>query len=298
MDIHQLELLLAVIDSEGVTRAAKKLNVTAGAVSMQIRKLSADLGAELFVRVGRRLEPTPTALRFAQRARALVTQMQHLQNDFKDNPLTDARPFHLASTAVTLANRLGLVLREFRQVYPNCDLRVSVGVTEEIVTGLLERRFDLGLVSLPISSDKVTVMPLFQEELFLLQPSHTRVRSDVVTPVRPEELKDVPFLLYPRQSHVGRMIGDFLRGMGLSPRVLVESSDTEVLKRLVESGLGCAVIPEQALQKEARFFHVHRIGQERLVRTQALLMANTEFPRGLTLSIANFLQAAIQAQTM
>jgi len=298
MDIRQLELFLGVVDEGGVTPAARKLHLTPGAVSMQIRKLSADAGTELFVRVGRRLTPTPAALRLADRARVVVKQMQEIQSDFEDNPARDTRPFHLASTGVTLANRLGQALRELRLVYPKCDLQVSVSATEEIVTGLLERRIDLGLVSLPIApaaAEKVTVMPLFQEELFLLRPSHTKVRSENITSVRPADLAGVPFLIYPKQSHVGRMVEEYLRRMGIQPRILVESSDTEVLKRLVESGLGCSVLPEQALPREARFFRVHRIGNERLVRTQALVLARSEFPRRLTISIANFLQTAIRA---
>jgi len=294
MDIRQLELFLAVMESSGVRRAAQRVHLSPGAVSMQIRKLSADVGADLFVRAGRRLEPTPTALRLNERARAIVSQMQQIESDFKADATNDTRPFYLSSTAVTLANRLGKALRGMRQTFPKCDLRASVGVTEEIVTSLLEHRIDLGLVSLPISTDRLMVMPLFEEELFLLMPTTVRAGPGRISSVRPEDLAGKPFLLYPEDSHVGKMIRDFLKSLGVSPRVPVVSSDTEVLKRLVESGLGCSVLPSQALQNEPRLFRIHRIGKKRLIRTQALVMAQTDFPRRLTISVANYLQEAMR----
>ena len=41
MDVHQLDIFLAVLETNGATRAAQKVNLTPGAVSLQIQKLSA-----------------------------------------------------------------------------------------------------------------------------------------------------------------------------------------------------------------------------------------------------------------
>ena len=59
MDIHQLELFLAVLEHSSVTRAAEKVYLTPGAVSMQLHRLSEELHTELFVRSHRRFLPTP-----------------------------------------------------------------------------------------------------------------------------------------------------------------------------------------------------------------------------------------------
>jgi DNA-binding transcriptional LysR family regulator len=73
----------------------------------------------------------------------------------------------------------------------------------------------------------------------------------------------------------------------------MEADDTEAIKRLVESGFGYSILPEHALRGHRRFFHVHRIGQKRLIRRQALARVRTDFPRRLTVSIAAFLKAAM-----
>ena len=61
MDIHQLELFLAVMESPSMTRAAEKVFLSPGAVSLQLHNLADELHTELFVRSGKRLIPTPAA---------------------------------------------------------------------------------------------------------------------------------------------------------------------------------------------------------------------------------------------
>src|SRR5580704_8568929 len=294
MDLHQLEIFLTVLEMNGVTRAAEKVHLTPGAVSIQIQKLSAEVHAQLFIRDGRQLVPTPAALRLAEHARRVLKQVRHIQQDFEDDPRADNRPFHFATGVTTLVYRLGRPLRRLRLQYPHCDFHVSVGPTEEIVAGLLTRQLDLGLISLPVAEEQLDITPLYDEELFLLRPSPTLVRGGAISSIDPRELADVPFLLYPKRSNMRSKIDGFLKEAGVTPRVLMEADDTEAIKRLVESGFGYSILPEQALLGHRRFFHVHRIGGRRLVRRQALAMARSDFPRRLTLSIATFLKAAMQ----
>jgi len=295
MDLHQLEIFLAVMDSSSVTRAAEKVHLTPGAVSIQMQKLTKELHAELFARDGRQLVPTPAAIRLGEHARRVLKQMRHIQQDFEDDPREDNRPFHFATGVTTLVYRLGRPLRKLRKQFPHCDFHVHVAPTEEIVAGLLDRQLDLGLISLPVPEDHLEIIPLFDEELFLLSPSSTQVRGGAITTVSPASLEEVPFVLYPKKSNMRLKIDAFLKEVGVTPRVLMEADDTEAIKRLVESGFGYSILPEHALRGHKRFFHMHRIGQKRLIRKQALAVAHSDFPRRLTRAIANLLQAAMRA---
>jgi DNA-binding transcriptional LysR family regulator len=296
MDLHQMEIFLTVMESGGVTRASEKVNLTPGAVSLQVQRLSSELRTQLFVRNGRRMSPTPAAVRLADHVRRVLKQVRHIQQDFEDDPREDDRPFHFATGVTTLVYRLGIPLRKLRNQFPHCDFHVSVAPTEEIVDGLLERHLDLGLISLPVTAPHLEITPLFDEELFLLRPSPTPVPSGPITSVSPAELEGMPFLLYPKRSNMRSKIDRFLKEVGVSPRVLMEADDTEAIKRLVESGFGYSILPELALRGQRRFFHVHRIGDKRLIRKQALATARSDFPRKLTLAIANFLQTAMRVE--
>jgi len=293
MDVHQLELFLAVMDSPSMTRAAEKIHLSPGAVSLQLRNLAEELRTDLFVRRGKRLIPTPAALRLAEHAKEVVKMMSRIHQEFEDDVSKDLRPFLFATGVTTLIYQLGRPLRELRKRFPNAEIRLTVGVTEEMVAGLLDRRFDLALISLPIAEDNLKVLPLFDEELLVVRPSANKVGNGHVSSMRASELSGVPFLLYPRRSNVRLVIDHFFKEIGVVPRVLMEADDTEAIKRLVESGFGYSILPEHALRGRSHFFQKSRVQGHRLTRSLALAMAQTECPRKLTESIATFLRAAL-----
>jgi DNA-binding transcriptional LysR family regulator len=291
MDIRQLESFLSVVDSPTMSRAAETLHLSTGAVSLQMRSLSSELKAQLFVRSGRKLVPTPAAQQLAEHARAIVLGIKQIREEFGDAPESDTRPFHLATGATTLIYRLRKPLKLLRKKYPHIDLHVTVLATEEIIAGLKDRRFDLGLISLPVTDKSLRIFPLFNEELLVVRPSAVKVRGHHIGAISPSELQGAPLLLYPKQSNMRNLIDRFLDELGLQGRVIMEASDTEAIKGLVEAGFGYSILPEYALRQSSKFFHTARISGHRLVRRQALAMPVTSQPRSLTQSVTLFLNS-------
>ena len=295
MDIHQLELFLAVVNSPSMTRAAQKVCLSPGAVSLQLHNLAEELHTELFVRSGKRLIPTPAALRLAEQAKVLVKLSNEIKQEFENDLANDTRPFHFATGVTTLIYQLGKPLRQLRKQYPKAQIRVTVSVTEETVRGLHDRRFDLGLVSLPIPEDNLRIVPLFDEELLIVAPSTNKVSRAHISSMRASDLARAQFLLYPKGSVLRVMIDRFFKDIGINPQVVMEAEDTEAIKRLVESGFGYSIIPEHALRQRTRFCQTYRVDGHPITRSLALAMVRTDYPRKLTVSIAESLRAMLTA---
>lgn len=296
MDFRGLELFLAVMEHGSVTKAAARMNLSPGAVSLQMHKLASELRTDLFVKMGKRLQPTPEASRLMEKAKILIGQVRQIDQEFANDPMRDTRPFHFASGATTLIHRLGKPLRLLRKQFPSTTIQVTVSATEEMVAGLIERRFDLALISLPIPTENLTVLPLFEEELLILRPSPKSVRGWHVGSIQPSELASGPFLLYPHRSNMRSIIDGFFTEIGVNPLVTMEADDTEVIKRLVESGFGSSILPEFALRSQPKFFQTFRVPGHRLARKQVLATAKSEHPRGLTVLIAKFLQSVLTSE--
>src|SRR5437773_10948763 len=126
MDIHQLELFLAVMDSPSMTRAAEKIHLSPGAVSLQLHNLADELHTELFVLRGMRLFPTPAALRLAESAKEVVKLMGHIQQEFENDVTKDMRPFQFATRRTTIVYQLGRPLRDMQPHFPQVELRLPV----------------------------------------------------------------------------------------------------------------------------------------------------------------------------
>jgi DNA-binding transcriptional LysR family regulator len=296
VDLRQLEVFLGVIEHRTVTRAAEKLYLSPGAVSLQIKNLAAELKTELFVRSGKNIVPTSDAQRLAAHAREVLKKVRDIRQDFERSPDLDRHSFHLASSATTLIYRMGAPLRQVRRRYPNADVHVTVAPTEKIVAGLLDRSYDLGLISLPLDSPDLDILPLYEEELLVIRPQHSPVRSATVETVQPIELSRVPFLLFPPDSNMRTLIDRFFADLGIQPRVTMEADDTEVIKRMVEAGFGYSILPQYALAGRGLRFQKLRVPGKRIVRRQALATARTPYPRALTAEIARMLHAALIKQ--
>jgi DNA-binding transcriptional LysR family regulator len=290
VELGQLRIFLAVIDCAGVTRAAEQVGLTPGAVSQQLRALATQLGTELFVRSGRQIAPTAEALRLAEHAREILQKVESAEREFGRDSAGDTRPFHFATGATALIYRLGRPLRALRKRFPANEIHVTVAATEEIVAGLSSRRFDLGLISMPVNEDRLRILPLFEEELLGVRPAHGRASARRVINLEPAQIAAASFLLYPKRSNMRFAIDSFFERLGVNPRIIMEADDTEAIKRLVESGFGYSILPAFSLRGQSRFLELFRVAGHKLVRRQALAMARAEYPRPLNETIARLIQ--------
>ena len=278
-----------------MTRAAEKVCLSPGAVSLQLHNLADELHTELFVRNGKKLTPTPAAFRLAEHAKTLVRLTAQIKQEFETDVSSDARPFVFSTGVTTLIYQLGRPLRQLRKQFPKAEIRVAVNPTEETIEGLHTRRFDLGLVTLPVPEEGLTIIPLFEEELLVLRRNNERGRVRRVGTLKPEALNGLPFLLYPRRSNLRQRIDKEFRELGVNPHVVMEADDSEAIKRLVESGFGYSILPEHALRQHAgSSLQTFRIEGHRITRELGLAMVRTDYPRKLTQSIANSLQSMLK----
>ena len=278
-----------------MTQAAERVYLSPGAISLQLHNLADELNTELFARSGngKRLIPTPAAMRLAEQARTLVNLSRRIKQEFHNDLKHDTQPFYFSTGATTLIYQLGEPLKHLRSEYTQAAIRIVVNTTEDTVAGLHDRRYDLGLISLPIAEEglrNIKVTPLFEEELLIVCPAGPFPHAGQISSMRAPELAGVPFLLYPKGTVLRNLIDRFFDRISISPDVVMEADDTEAMTRLVESGFGYSIIPEHALRQRTRSIKTFRVEKHPIRRGLALAMVQTEYPRKLTLSIADSLR--------
>ncbi len=88
------------------------------------------------------------------------------------------------------------------------------------------------------------------------------MRGNAVRFISPDELASAKFLLYPQRSNMRAMIQRFFEELNIGPQVIMEADDTEVIKKLVESGFGYSILPESALHGRPLFPDLSRAGSQ------------------------------------
>ena len=102
------------------------------------------------------------------------------------------------------------VLKRYRSLYPQVDLRVVSGPSETILRKIRAREIDLALLTLPIVGEDLEVVPVLKEEMVVVTaPGHplSRDRS-----VEAKSLGKFPLILYESGSNTRRVLDQFLDG--------------------------------------------------------------------------------------
>lgn len=162
-----LVLLLAIARAGSLSRAAAALNTVQPNVTSRLRALEDAVGAPLFERHSRGVTLTETGrllLPFAQRLEAVLREANQASAEAR----TSGGELRIGSMETTAALRLPNVLADFTRAYPEVELVLRTGPTEELLAAVLAGELDAALVGGPSADTRLTREAVFCEELVLV----------------------------------------------------------------------------------------------------------------------------------
>jgi Transcriptional regulator len=247
IQLVQVEGFLEVARRGSVSRAAEALFVTQPTLTARLHSLERELGAPLFVRTshGMRLTDAGRAwVPYAERAlRALVDGRDVLEQ------VKSASAGHLmigAAPAVSTYILPGL-LEKFVAGHPRVELSVRTGHSEDVVDLVLRDEVQIGL-GRAIRHPDLELRPFHTEELVLVcAPEHrfSRRRSVLMEEVAGEKL-----IMFDLTSSYHEITQTAFLSAGVKLRGLMELDSIEAAKKMVERGLGVALLPRTAVARE------------------------------------------------
>jgi DNA-binding transcriptional LysR family regulator len=240
MDINQLEVLVAVAREQSFSRAAQALHRTQPAVSQAIRRLESEIGEPLFDRSSK--DGTLTAagrvlhdfgqqmLNLRQSAHVAVKELKDLQRG----------KLSLGANEYTVMYLLP-VIPVFRARHPHIKVEVKRSLASRIPAEILGRDVEIGIVSYKPSDATIASVSVMTDELALIvSPEHPLATRDTVS-VR--ELGAESFIAHnvasPYREKVVRTFEKYRTPLNIS----MEMPTLEAIKRLVEQGMGVALVP-------------------------------------------------------
>jgi DNA-binding transcriptional LysR family regulator len=250
LDSERLRTFLAVARARNFSRAAEQLGKTQPSVSQAVATLEREVGQPLFVREGRSTRLSPAGKLLLAHAEAIFAEMDRAWAALAG--LQELRAGELVvGTSDTLAYYLlPPVFAAFRARYPGVELRLDNRPSPATAAQVAERSIDLGIVSLPLPPDpRVGFEALVSHEDVVITPPHHPLARRTV---RVEELLAHPLLLLDRTTGARAALDAAFARARAQPRVAMEMSSVEVLKRLVELGFGVSIVPALAVARELR----------------------------------------------
>ena len=256
MDLGQLEAFVQVANQHSFSRAAEALFLTQPSVTARIQALERDLGERLFERSGRGVRLTEVGACFLPHAER-VLQALHAGRDAIDSLRNlQSGSLILASAATISTYILPGLLKTFRSRFPRVEVSVRTGRSEQVLQMLLTDEAQVGLVRAVYHQD-IETKGLIEDELVLVTNADHELAD--LGSVSVEQLGDHPFIFFDRNSSYYSLAQGLFRQHGVVPRTQMELDSMEATKKMVEEGLGIALLPRIAVERELQTGTVREI---------------------------------------
>lgn len=246
LTLKQLRVLSAVTKMGSMAGAARQLNVTPPAITVQIQLLEQSIGLPLVERLGERTRPTSAGevvLRTAHRIEALLAECD--QEVARLKGVQGGRvSAGVVSTAKYFAPR---ALAAFMQHHPGVEIRLAVGNREETIRALRELALDLAIMGRPPENLDLESAVLGDHPHIIIAPSsHALAKAEIAL----SDLAGETFFVREEGSGTRVLMERLFDQAGFSPKVGMEIGSNETIKQAVIAGLGIAFISAHTVAVE------------------------------------------------
>ena len=263
MTLDQMQIFLAVAEHLHFTRAAEVLYLTQSSVSAAVQNLEVEYGVKLFDRIGRHIEITQAGTLLQGEAKKILAQVALTERGLRE--LNNLQLGELKiGTSINVGNYwLPEKICQFKRHYPNIVINCTLGNAEEISGGTAAGTFDLGLVTTEI---KPPLQHCLSQEVvgtnrlqIVVGRSHPWFgQSQILL----NELLTTDWIMREPGSGAQQVFEQALQSWGIDPaqlNVILVLSSSEMIKTVVESGMGAAVMPDLMVAKEIQFSLLHPV---------------------------------------
>lgn len=248
-DLTTIELFLSAVEQGSIARAAETNAIAASAVSRRISELETHLGTALLFRQTKGVAPTPAGDALARHARSLVALMARMEAEMSE--YSDGVRGHVRIVANTSAITQFLPedLSTFKSDYPDVRIALSEQTSERAVQDVTKGLADIAIFSEAISPLELEIFPYRQDRLVVISPG-SHVLSGNKT-IRFNDTLDFQHVgLQPGSSLLGQLHSEASK-LGRPVSFAVQVTSFDAVRRMVESGLGIAILPDGAVLPKA-----------------------------------------------
>jgi LysR family transcriptional activator of nhaA len=248
LNYNHLFYFWSVARDGNLTRAAEALAVSQSALSVQIRKLEAQLGHDLFERRGRTLALTEAGRIALDYADAVFAAGEELSATLREHGAAQRRRVRVGAIA-TLSRNFQIDFLEPIASDPQVELRLVSATLRELLEQLEAHHLDVVLTNqIPARDADATWVPFLIAE----QPVSLVGSPDLVPAgaTLRDLLDSVPLILPTRESGIRAGFDALAVRLGAEPKVLAEVDDMAMLRLLARKRTGIAVVPPIVVKDE------------------------------------------------
>ncbi|MGY0036572.1 LysR substrate-binding domain-containing protein [Pedobacter sp. NJ-S-72] len=278
MDLRHLNYFLILAEELHFGRAAERLHISQPPLSRMIQQIENDLGVLLFERTKRSVILTPAGLDFLQDAKQMILQMQTVKKRLAIYGQGETGTLRIGYVGAVMHSKLPSLLAEFTKTLPHISLQFEELPNHNLVYELNNGTLDAAFVRTWLHPEKLEEKLILSEPFAVVIPINHSLSNEKSISIK--ELINEKFITFTREC--GPTIFDSFLVMcsnaGFTPQISHHASQLNSVLKLVESGFGISLLPEQVEQGYAlnlKFIPIEDVQETvpliMLTRTQKIL---------------------------
>lgn len=248
MELRQLKIFVTVAEEKSFTRAAQIMGYAQSNITTQVRLLEEEFDTRLFERLGKKIALTPDGEKLLYHAKRLLRYASEIQEamTFSTQP-NGILNIGIAESLCIF--KLPALLKEYSRLYPRVRLVIRQGTPLDFVRWLRENIIDVAFsLDKVINDDDLITKILCEEPMIIVgNNEHPLIAKGYI------ELKDIgqeSFIYTERNCSYRSVIENYLVNSKIKPGSSYEFDSIEAIKQFVLSGLGIALLPYAAVERE------------------------------------------------
>lgn len=245
---EHLHLFKDIVQTGSVSRGASLNGISQSAASQSIQELEKDLRVPLLDRSTRPLTVMPTGKLFYEFCRDVLHRKEQFDAELqavKGETLGTVRVAAIYSVGVS---EMAGLEEEFSRRCPEATLAVDYLRPEKVYDAVMTDRADIGLVSYPVATREIAVIPWRLEEMVVAaSPSHPLAERRVLAP---RDLQGLDFIAFDEDLPIRREVDRFLREQGVEVEVIMHFDNIQSMKEALTLGDGVSILPERMMHAD------------------------------------------------
>jgi DNA-binding transcriptional LysR family regulator len=243
-----IKIFRDISQSKSISRGAGLNGISQSAASQQIQELERRLGVTLLDRSTRPLALTPAGKLFYDLCRDVLRREEQFHVQLENLKGSVEGTVQVASIYSIGLSEMSRLQEEFTSRFPNAQLHVDYLRPDKVYEAVLTDQADVGLVSYPVGTKDLAVIPWREEEMTVaVPPSHPLAQKPVLLPA---DLDGQDFIGFDEDLSIRRELDRFFREQGIEMRLAMQFDNIQMIKEAVALGSGISILPARTMQAE------------------------------------------------
>ncbi|MDM5212720.1 LysR family transcriptional regulator [Peribacillus sp. NJ4] len=246
-----LKTFVTLVEVKNFTKTAEMLLMSQPSVSLHIKKLEEEFQTKLFLRSPKFLKVTLTGEILYDRAKQMITIYEQTRQDIQEHDRSIKGELKIGASFTIGEYILPSLLIDLQKDYPELELQVVIGNTEEIVQAVRLYKVDIGLIEGQTNEKELSVHPFMQDELFVVSSNdHELAYKDEVEIT---DLHDQAWVTREVGSGTREYLNHVIRSNGLKIKsILTISSNQGIKETLIKNGVGLALLSQSVIERDVQ----------------------------------------------